>query len=350
MNNTSPTLRALKTLGLLATVTGVPISACTDEPLDLRPTLTAGSSGKASNATAGGGSGGATGATSSDGGGTTDPAGGEGGMQEGGMGVGGTSGGKGGAGGSGGKGGAGSSGGGTGGSIATCGNGKQDGTEECDDGNKLSGDGCSFDCKSKCEECEKTCQALWEANGKTIANAYVDGYSLEGNAEGGPASGVPRITLFRDLMQCIYESHCNSVFLSEVGGNLSQATASFRNCSCANPLPDVPPNVVPPECTYEDSVIKGPCYRQMLEAAEADSLKQMYDRISRRAFAIGQAFYLVQNCDARLCALECMPVEAAACRDANGDQCKPPSTCETNEACASTCCKDHLCRPADSCN
>ncbi|HEX2876629.1 MAG TPA: hypothetical protein VHP33_35505, partial [Polyangiaceae bacterium] len=45
--------------------------------------------------------------------------------------------------------------------TAVCGNNATEPGEECDDGNTKSGDGCTADCKSACEVCEKTyCKAV----------------------------------------------------------------------------------------------------------------------------------------------------------------------------------------------
>lgn len=310
---------------LLATITGLGIAGCSDNGLDLRPTLCPGVAGSNNNSNNAGNAPTNTAGTENqpvgnEGG---DNAGGEGGSMpvggkggSGGKGGAGGAGGKGGAGGAGGSGGKGGSGGMSGGTSGPmCGDKNIDAGEECDDGNKVSGDGCSANCQSSCETCEKTVCP-------TMAIPAIDNYTLfyhmEGNPEHGPAAGtgVTRKQLAQELLKCVRQSQCAIVFKTSVGGTPETATATarvtLRGCACTLQANGAPDSVVP-SCKNEEMIAKGPCLKEMREAAEADSLDEMWTRIINRNYVLGLATQLLQNCDARLCTKQCLPTEDLKC-------------------------------------
>jgi cysteine-rich repeat protein len=300
----------LRTLALTATLVGVVIAGCTDVPLDMRPTLGAGSSGKAGGMQSGGG----TSSTPLTGNGGVDAGdeGGAGGANEGGTRT------TGGSAGTGGHSGvtSGSTGGGGGATNnALCGNGMLDAGEECDDGNKLSGDGCSYDCKKNCETCEKdVCPVKALESGTGQGDAYPKAYGIQGDAQQGPKVGTPRVDLLRKFLDCAYQTNCALV----TNNTPLKATAqiSLRPCGCTiAPAPGASPSVVPQDCQTEDKIMKGPCYNEMKAAAEADSNLEMFSRMSNRNYSLGWAYTLLQFCDAKFCFAECVPDEdvATAC-------------------------------------
>lgn len=199
-------------------------------------------------------------------------------------------------------------GGGTGGTkpVNLCGNGKIDTGETCDDGNKLSGDGCSAQCQCACEACEKSEACYSKDNHLTNLGLrfYDAGYMLEGVAMSGPAANVPLKELFADALDCIRRSHC----LENVAG----PTIPVK-CVCANPTPEgADPKEYPPDCFNEDTFIEGPCYNQILDASEGDSLVNIKERMTSQDFALGFVYGIIEQCDMGECRTECFTPEERA--------------------------------------
>lgn len=270
------TKRRLRDLALAATILGFVLSGCRDEPLDI-PSKSKPPEALGGEAAGGENSGGQDG---------TEPTGGTNGA------TGGSNplGGKAGTGGMGGKAGMGGMG-GMGGKpvLLNCGDGKPDEGEECDDGNKLSGDGCSSQCQSSCEACEKNvCQEYDEA----FENRYDLCYQLPGLAEGGPAKGVARTELCRNLVDCVRETQCMRP--------LGELSFDIVTCYCAF-------ETTPNECN-DPGFVHGPCYREFQEASEQEGIgDDVTSLLSAQTIAIGGGGLLLSRCDGYVCRDECLP-------------------------------------------
>lgn len=187
---------------------------------------------------------------------------------------------------------------------ADCGNGDVDEGEECDDGNRSSGDGCSYRCEKSCEACE---QATCATDTPFKAHPwYSYAYTMEGDAEAGPAKGQPRAELVKNVLECIYQSQCTLVFNDDPA---ITAQISLRNCFCTNAPADAQPDNYPDICKNDETRKNGPCLDQMLAAAESDTVDKMLTKLSTLSVPLGRAFMLLQHCDARVCGRECLPDE-----------------------------------------
>ncbi len=191
-----------------------------------------------------------------------------------------------------------------------CGNAQPDAGEECDDGNRLSGDGCSSQCKSKCEVCESTLAPEYNPVQFSELNWYEECYHDDTPAEGGPAAGVPRSVLCHDLVECVRASGC-----ADIGGPPEVALgAVLTPCWCANEGALTRTGV--PDACYDDATImKGPCYTQLLEASEGDNSSAIASKLTTASRPLGRGFQLLNEFDWLWCKEECLPV---TCEEAGG--------------------------------
>lgn len=142
-----------------------------------------------------------------------------------------------------------------------CGNGVIEAGEQCDDGNRISGDGCSANCTT-----EKICDA--PANRCAQCECHECGclvntcYNGPGVASSGPAAGTPKSKLCADLVQCVQQSKC-------IGAQCLCGTASFCRCMHGEG--------------------NGPCKAQVIAAAETDDPFAISLREFCPFYAIGRA-------------------------------------------------------------
>ena len=184
-----------------------------------------------------------------------------------------------------------------------CGNGQVDEGEACDDGNQLSGDGCSRHCQSACETCERdTCPTTTPFHPQPW---YSYAYTMEGTAAAGPKKGTPRTELVRSVLACVYDAKCTLVF----GDAPLTSQISLRECFCKNAPAGTDPATYPDVCKHTDTVERGPCLDEMQAASETDTLDEMLVKLTNLSTPLGRAFYLLQHCDARVCGAECLPTE-----------------------------------------
>jgi cysteine-rich repeat protein len=246
-----------------------------------------------------------------------------------------SAGGKGGTGGKGGMGGTsvGGSGGSGGTSTSKCGNNVVDDGETCDDGNKLSGDGCSSECQCACEACEASVACNSRANHipdvEPFLPFYEQGYQMAGLATEGPAANIPRKDLFRDALDCVRQTQCLQV-VPGASGNVV-----LVKCACLNPpLAGQDASQWPAACFNADTLMPGPCLRQFLEAAEADSLLALKERVGTQEYAIGLVQGILNNCDAAECRSECFtPEQTTAWPVSTFDSGFECDDCESTDAC-----------------
>ncbi len=165
------------------------------------------------------------------------------------------------------------------GSQSACGNCMLDASEECDDGNQVSGDGCTSVCtlercgdgaKSQGEECDDGNVAFGATNDdctpscrtptacdlcarSSCTSETLDCLGLEGDAKSGPARGAPRSGLCDALRTCVQDTSCDRVS-RDIGGVKG---AFLEGCYCGTAGGD---------CFTEPGLANGSC-RQEVEAA-----------------------------------------------------------------------------------
>ena len=223
------------------------------------------------------------------------------------------SGGKSGSGGMGGKGGGGAAGsGGKAGSgpVGPCGNGKIDSGEECDDSNTKSGDGCSAQCQSKCETCEKSVYAKPEYQGLLQQDYYETCFTATDRALGGPADGAPRKDLCAAVVDCVRRTGCGALGGFWVDGFAGTNDASLSACWCSDLAPLAPGDRLPQpaaSCNDAATLKPGPCYADFQNASEADSPKDIGKFLIDEGTALGRAGQLLRVQDSLFCATSCWP-------------------------------------------
>jgi cysteine-rich repeat protein len=193
-------------------------------------------------------------------------------------------------------------------SSSKCGNNVIDEGETCDDGNKLSGDGCSSKCQCACEACESStgCYTRPPQVAPDGSSYYDAGYGMPGLTTEGPAPNVPRKELFRDLLDCVRETSCLAL-------EPLQGRVFLVKCACQNPpAAGEPLNGWPAACFNDATLMKGPCLRQMLEAAEADTLISLKERAGTEDYAVGMVQSILNICDTSECRSECFKPEQSS--------------------------------------
>jgi cysteine-rich repeat protein len=209
-----------------------------------------------------------------------------------------------------------------------CGNNMTEPPEECDDGNTKSGDGCTADCRSNCEICEKTyCTAVraqeageynWSSNAvfPTSKDLFTDCYEMPGVTKMGPAgAGVPLADLCREMVDCIRTEKCAQFVPDDLPlANLEYSTGSqntFMHCFCSYDVGEPGyltacknPDSYDPE---KDPNYIGKCKREIQEASELDGVDIFNGLYTLKTKAFGGANNLLQWCDKRLCTEECLP-------------------------------------------
>ncbi len=179
-----------------------------------------------------------------------------------------------------------------------CGNGMVEPPEECDDGNTISGDGCSAQCKSHCETCEdKVCSDGNQFD--TDSPAYDDCYKATGNIATGPANGAPRADICRALVDCIRSQDC-----AQKDGDLS---VKFNRCWCDLDWSRTATVSAATLCASTSTFVAGKCASQFQDASEADSPADVERLLAARSTALGLAMTLLIGCDENICVEECLP-------------------------------------------
>jgi cysteine-rich repeat protein len=200
-----------------------------------------------------------------------------------------------------------------------CGNGTLEEGEECDDGNTKSGDGCTSNCRSGCEQCERThCKQVFAQHVPTVADFYGDCFEMPGNATEGKAAGTPRKDLCGAVVDCVRKQAC-AQFVADDAVQGRAIQYQFISCFCDRDITEPgylnKCQVAPlgPDPKIEDNTfIPGKCERQFMEASERDSLGEAFNGIATAKLKpLGAANLLLLECDRKLCFEECFPEESA---------------------------------------
>lgn len=177
--------------------------------------------------------------------------------------------------------------GGSAGGAVACGNNKVEAGEECDDGNKKNGDGCSETCTSKCEKCEKDlCQADL---GASFDNCFGNGALGVQPVVDGPGAGQTQAKVCQDLVSCARRTGCATQWL----------TSPILSCFCGNKSA--------PECQEK---AEGPCAAEVAAAAYSLNFADVASRYNKSSFPVGRANDILTGCDASACGRECLQGKA----------------------------------------
>jgi len=190
--------------------------------------------------------------------------------------------------------------GGEGGAPSTgpvCGDGKIEAPEDCEDGNTISGDGCSANCQSACEICEKNvCPTLdYDNVDPNTDSAYDDCYKAKGQITTGAAMGVARAEVCRDLVDCIRREGCAQTYGFQL---------KTERCWCDIDVNEVKFTNL---CSDPSTYVPGKCARQYQEASESASLGTVMSSLTATGLAEGRGNRLLETCDTRVCTEECVP-------------------------------------------
>jgi len=187
----------------------------------------------------------------------------------------------------------------------SCGNGIVEPPEECDDGNTVSGDGCSAQCKNRCETCEsKVCSlASYDFTGiepTTYDACYKAVEGPTGKIMTGPAQGSSRAQVCSDLIDCIRREKCAQPY--------RPADVKFNRCWCdVDWAPQVGGTAPFLLCTNPATFVAGKCASQFQDASEADGAADVFNSLQNTARALGAALRLLVGCDEHVCTEECLP-------------------------------------------
>jgi cysteine-rich repeat protein len=239
---------------------------------------------------------------------------GETGSDSGGALQGGSGGAKAGSGGVGGKGGSGGKAGNGGGAMAgpVCGDGKVEAPEECDDGNTISGDGCSWDCRTACEICEQNVCPQFDFNVSvdSTPSAYNDCFKVAGKIKTGPATGYPRAQVCQELVDCIREEECSQTKGPRLIAQKCWCDTDWNNTKGVGgvtPVLACKTDPDPKNPTDPKKFIPGKCASLFQDASEFPGLNDVLAGLVAIERPEGAALRLVAACDTRECTEECVP-------------------------------------------
>ncbi|HTU62257.1 MAG TPA: hypothetical protein VMF89_27550, partial [Polyangiales bacterium] len=171
---------------------------------------------------------------------------------------------------------------------AACGNWVREDPEQCDDGNRRSGDGCASDCKTEPDDepasepettadAEAQCLALLgnptdACNGCTCESCEQEVIACRG------ASNADEAKQCRDVISCATANRCI--------GPYCYCTAGSSGCTSGTP--------------------DGPCSEQVEAAAHSDKRDEVLARFNDTAYPLGRVMR-VTTCWVNSCASSCSP-------------------------------------------
>ena len=167
---------------------------------------------------------------------------------------------------------------------AACGNWVREDPEQCDDGNRRAGDGCSADCRNEADDTaeissdtETQCLALLGSSTDACNGCLCDACEPEVVACRG-ARNADEAQQCRDVISCATTSRCIGAYC------YCQAGAQ----GCTSGTPD------------------GPCREQVEAAAHSDTPSEVFARFSDTAYPLGRVMRLT-SCWANSCGSSCTP-------------------------------------------
>jgi len=165
-----------------------------------------------------------------------------------------------------------------------CGDGKKEGNEECDDGNKLSGDGCSSICTDTraCDACvAENCAPAIDPPAWPLCEG------VKGNAQHGEGAGRPRTDLCQEVYTCALRSNC-----------MDWVTTAVTPCYCGTtPTQD---------CLSSAGKAAGLCKTEIVNGVESEDPTYIATQMTATSNAAGAALKVLQ-CGRDLCEMECAP-------------------------------------------
>ncbi|MDX2054737.1 MAG: DUF4215 domain-containing protein [Polyangiaceae bacterium] len=197
-----------------------------------------------------------------------------------------------------------------------CGNGVQRGGEECDDGNRVGGDGCEADCRISSTAPCPSCVAL-------RCQSSIDACSTAtGNAAAGPAAGQPKKDLCGAMIDCANTTKCAK---GSLGSGERCYCGTFDTTSCIS------------------GFANGPCRTEAERAAESTTGLTVGQRWANSDFAIGLATSYIR-CTLEKCKSQC-ELGAAICGDgvADGAEGCDDGNKISGDGCSSTCSPEIQC-------
>jgi cysteine-rich repeat protein len=214
--------------------------------------------------------------------------------------------------------------------FGSCGNCivEQDSGEVCDDGNNVSGDGCSATCQFECgnarvespeqcddgnttfgDSCTATCRNLTSCDtcAQTSCAPTIDAcLALTGVAEAGPRTGTARSTLCASLRDCIHDSGCNEntaiANRPTIAGAPSDSTNPGvpENCYCGSSGVDC----------LDDGAANGSCKAEVEAALETVDPYRILQRVSgaEPEFPVFDAAAELLDCEQTSCTDQCAKI------------------------------------------
>jgi hypothetical protein len=137
---------------------------------------------------------------------------------------------------------------------------------------------------------------------------YTSCFEMPDVAKGGPAQGVKRSELCRDLVDCVRSEQCSQQVSDDraTPGSFGDGRPyRFLRCFCDR---DVTEAGYVNHCKDPAQFVAGKCHRQFQEASERDDVAGVFNGIPTSvANPSNMALVLLQGCDRKLCAEECVP-------------------------------------------
>jgi cysteine-rich repeat protein len=171
---------------------------------------------------------------------------------------------------------------------AVCGNWVREGSEQCDDGNLRSGDGCASDCKTEAEQAPET-------EDEPTPDAESQCLSLLGNPTDA-CSGCVCETCENEVIACRGAKNadeakqCRDVYSCAAAnrcvGTLCYCQSGTQQCTSGTP--------------------DGPCRTQIEAAAHSDKPSEVFARFNDTAYPLGRVTRLT-SCWVNSCASSCTP-------------------------------------------
>jgi cysteine-rich repeat protein len=189
------------------------------------------------------------------------------------------------------------------GCTTVCGDGIKAGAEDCDDSNQIGGDGCSASCKVEpgfaCRGAVLSFCMHSACAACTDQNCVVEEQVAFDTRQATPVQGHDANELTLAILRCAYNSGCEQEgrgFPLPDGGRPSTSTRGSQICLCGT-APDY-------GAACAAGTVTGPCYELMKLGADATSPIDVATRDEDSRYPLGRAVMLL-NCQEDNCASVC---------------------------------------------